>query len=60
MAVYGCGWSEDLQCDSSKGPSPKEKENPDYFVDPQGGMQKKSVIHAKLEHFGVDVTDLNL
>jgi len=60
---YGCnscGWSESPEYDSSKGLSPKEIENPEYFVDPQGGMQKKSAILGKLEHFGVDTTDLNL
>jgi len=64
--IYGpygcssCGWSESPEYDSSKGPSPKQIEHPEYFVDPQGGMQKKTAVLAKLERFGVDTTDLNL
>jgi hypothetical protein len=64
--IYGpygcnsCGWSEAPEYDSSNGPSPKQQENPGYIVDPQGGMQKKSAVLAKLDRLGVDTTDLNL
>jgi len=55
------GWSEDAEYDrSGEDESPAEKKNPDFFVDPQGGMQRKSAVFDKLEHFGVDTTDLNL
>lgn len=58
---YGCycGWSESPEYDSSKGESPKQKENPGWYVDSRGGMVRLSSIHEKLEHFGVsgDVMD---
>lgn len=63
--IYGpygcprCGWSEDPQYDASEGESPKQKEYPDWMVDPFGGMIKKSAIQKKLGYFGIpkDVLD---
>lgn len=56
--IYGpwgcaCGWSSDPRYDSSDGPSPARLENPDHFVDSQGGLTPLAGIADKLDHFGL-------
>ena len=60
--TYGCmcGWSEDPRYDASEGESPAQQEHPDWLVDPQGGMIRKSAVEKKLKHFGVNTKDLYL
>lgn len=57
---FECGWSESAEYDSSEGVSQKEQENPDFMVDPQGGMIRKSAVEGRLKHFGVNTEGLNL
>lgn len=57
--IYGpygcyCGWSEDSRYDSSSGPSPASLENPGWYVDSCGGMQRIDAIVEKCEYFGLD------
>lgn len=49
-----CGWSEDPRYDSSGGESQASKDNPDWIVDAQGGMIRRSVVADKLKYFGLD------
>ena len=48
-----CGWSDDPHYDSSDGPSPARRENPDHYVDSAGGMIPLDGIAEKLKHFGL-------
>jgi len=59
---YGCmcGWSEDPRYDSSEGESDEQKKHPDYIVDSCGGMLLKEGVMEKLEHFGIDTTNIDL
>ena len=50
---YCCGWSEDSRYDKSEQKSPAETENPDWFVDPCGGMIRKSALADRLANFGI-------
>jgi hypothetical protein len=57
--IYGpwgccCGWSSDPRYDSSQGPSPAQLENPGWYVDSTGGMQRVDAIVGKCERFGLD------
>lgn len=45
---YCCGWSESPEYDGSEGLSQKEQENPDWLVDPCGGMTRKPSAVKKL------------
>ena len=64
--IYGpygcpeCSWSESPEYDGSEGESLKQKEHPDWIVDAQGGMIRKSAVKRRLEHFGVNTDDLDL
>jgi len=57
--IYGpygcpvCGWSEWRQYDRSEGPSEKQMEHPDWYVDQWGGMQRVSAIADHCERFGI-------
>lgn len=35
---YACGWSDDPEYDSSEGESEKQKQYPNHYVDPCGGL----------------------
>jgi hypothetical protein len=58
--IYGpygcpeCGWSEWPQYDRSEGPSPEQKDNPEWYVDQWGGMQRVEAIVERCERFGLD------
>jgi hypothetical protein len=57
--IYGpwgcssCCWSSDPRYDRSGGVSPKAKENPGWYVDQWGGMQRISAIAESAERFGI-------
>lgn len=61
--IYGpwgcfCGWSEYPEYDRSEGTSKAQLENPDYYVDSQGGLTPLATIKAGLERFGLPGDDI--
>lgn len=49
----GCGWSNWPEYDRSNGPSPRQADNPGWYVDQWGGMRRVSAIADRLERLGV-------
>ncbi len=53
---WGCGncfWSDDKRYDRSEGPSPAQKEHPDYYVDQFGSMTPVRAIVERCARFGI-------
>jgi len=58
--IYGpwgchcCGWSQSAEYDRSEGPSPKQQEMPNHYVDPCGGATPHRGLANKLSRFGLN------
>ncbi len=57
--IYGpwgcgrCGWSSAPEYDRSEGISSAQVENPDWYIDQFGGMQRISAIADNAARFGI-------